>query len=316
MAVYTQVSTSEIAALTARLGLGRAVAFDGVAEGVENSTFFLTCEQASGIRAEYVLTIAETVSAVDLRFVVDLMVYLKSQQVPVAAPLLDTAGNGVLTVGHKPALVVPRLAGKSPNSPGSTECSAIGSALGRMHGASLAYGLNHQSHRSLGWVFATATLLKPCLHRLDEILLSEEVNHALTLVNTNSNLPQAVIHGDLFKDNALFLKDKISGIIDFFSAGTGFLMLDLAIVVNDWTYDAVHLKTLVSSYSAHRSPTSDEKEFFHSFLRLAALRFWISRLAEKHLSDGNRPRGVGKNPDEYRNLLLERRDRPCFWPLH
>ena len=52
MAVYTDITDDELAAFLGDYGLGQAVAFKGIAEGVENSNFLVRTETGT-----FVLTV-------------------------------------------------------------------------------------------------------------------------------------------------------------------------------------------------------------------------------------------------------------------
>lgn len=316
MAVYTRMELAELAELTAPLGLGHLVAARGIAEGVENTTYFLSFNDGSSRPdSEYVLTIAESIARADIEFVAQLTTRLAHCGLPVPAPLADTDGTAVLNACGKPALLVPRAAGSHPDRPTTAQCRAIGDALARCHVAAQQSGFSHPSHRSLRWVAATARELHAGLTPSDRELISVEIERLSEFASTYTNLPTAVIHGDLFRDNALFEHDRLTAIIDFYSAGDGFLMFDLAVVANDWCFrTGTDPLPLLDAYAAARLPTPEERRLWPEFLALAALRFWVSRLADADPDPSAPGLRHTKNPDEFRDLLLQHRHSPQRWP--
>jgi homoserine kinase type II len=322
MAVYTQLSAPVIQALADRVGIGRVTSIQEVAAGVENTTYFLRAESSPDAIAqgEYVLTIAETISAIDLHFIAELCALLFQHGQPVPAPLRASTG-AIFMLANKPAVVVPKMPGAHPIHPTVAQCSSIGEALGRLHQVTQAANLQHESHRDLHWVTATGARVLDYLAPTDQTFLAQELAFLDLFIETNTQLPQGVIHGDLFCDNALFLNDKLTAIIDFFSAGNGFLLLDLAIAANDWCrrgdiFLPAQLQALSAGYSSIRPLTPAEIDAWPHLLRIGALRFWVSRLAEAHIGDAARPPAQRKDPNEYRRLLLQHRDNSLHWVIH
>jgi homoserine kinase type II len=320
MAVYTQLEFDEIAMLVAPLGLGQLTAAQGVAAGVENTTYFLTFtsdnpeDDKAQFIAQYVLTIAETLSDKDLEFVARLMRDLSMHALPVPSPVFQN-GNGLLSIRGKPALVVPKIAGSHPESVTPYLCRQVGCTLAKLHLTTLDLHYRHESHRSLNWVIATGKTLLPQIAAADRVLLEAELTALSEFVSTSS-LPEAIIHGDLFRDNVLIDDHSIAALIDFFSAGTGYLLLDLAITVNDWCFDSAgkldleNYSELIAGYCAIRKPETEEIKNWSQLLRIAALRFWVSRLNEQIIASPHAPGGRGKDPAPYRRLIIRHRDKP------
>jgi len=242
---------------------------------------------------------------------------------PVPAPLATGTGAIVVEVHGKPALLIPKIQGEHPLIPSIGQCQAIGSALGRIHHTTLNSDLRHTSHRSLAWMMDTAQAVRGRLAPQELALLGKGFA-ALDRINKNQTaLPQAIIHSDLFRDNTLFQGERLNAIIDFFSAGTGYLLFDLAVVINDWCMgtggqpDPAKLQALLRAYGEHRLPTPAERALWPEFLQVAAMRFWVSRLAEQQRAPEAAP-GVlinEKNPDQYREILLQHGTQDRQWPL-
>ena len=72
MAVYTEVTDDDLASFLREYDIGEATSFKGIAEGVENSNYFLQTDRAS-----YILTLYEKrVDPADLPFFLGLMDFL------------------------------------------------------------------------------------------------------------------------------------------------------------------------------------------------------------------------------------------------
>lgn len=321
MAVYTVLDRSDIEAFIEPYGIGPLIDFEGVAAGIENSNYFISTDQ-SGFPSElrtapvchFVLTIFESAEITDLSFYVDLTTALHTRGLPVPCPVRDADGDAARTLQGKPALIVPRVDGVHPLRPNAAQCLALGETLARVHLACLDWGVSHAGTRSFNWLKNTVARIAPHLDGDDKDLLGE-LSHFEEAIARHSALPKAPIHGDLFRDNVLFVGNTLAGLIDFNSAGDGFLLLDLAVVVNDWcslgdgSLDPSRARALIQAYRDVRPFTDDEAALWNDFLRLAALRFWVSRLFIRLFPESSHRPGslvTFKDPAEFKNILLQR----------
>src|SRR5271165_6036322 len=89
MAVYTDVSFEDLEVMLARYDVGAPLSFKGIAEGVENSNFYLQTD-----RGAYILTLYEKrVRVEDLPFFLWLMEHLAAHGLPCPQPLRDRDGK-------------------------------------------------------------------------------------------------------------------------------------------------------------------------------------------------------------------------------
>ncbi|MEP7182648.1 MAG: homoserine kinase [Betaproteobacteria bacterium] len=316
MSVYTPVTVEELDAWLARYGIGTRVELAPIADGIENTNYFLTTTKGC-----YVLTLYERLPADELPFYLNLMAHLARAGVECPAPEPDRTGALFSVLNGKPASIVTRVDGVPMPVPDAVHCASVGAALARLHIASATYRARLTNRRGPGWWRQAARAVRPFLDADRNELLAAEIRFQTGFGKVK--LPKAAIHGDLFCDNVLFVGDRVSGIVDFGFAATDFLAYDLAITVNDWCIvrdgDAMGalvpelVAALTGAYDAVRPLTPDERTQWPALLRAAALRFWLSRLYDLHLP---RPGELvhAHDPAHFERILRDRVQRPTRLP--
>jgi homoserine kinase type II len=118
--------------------------------------------------------------------------------------------------------------------------------------------------------------------------LCDEIVSELAVLEKNwpRDLPQGVIHADLFPDNVFFLGDKLSGLIDFYFACTDTLAYDVVICLNAWCFEADHSynvtkgRALLKAYENVRKMSAAEHAALPMLARGASMRFLLTRLVD------------------------------------
>ena len=303
MSVYTAVNIEELKIWLQDYALDNLTDYQGIKSGITNTNYFLMTAHD-----RFVLTLFEKNTIEDLPYFVDLMAHLAKNSFLCPKPIFKNNGTALSILKNKPALIVTCLKGKELNKPEVKHCKAVGASLAELHMKSANFTAQHQNTRDLNWIKKTAETLFSELPQDESLLLREEI---LYQEKKNYKLPKSTIHGDLFRDNVLFLNDQVSGFIDFYYACTDYLILDVAIAVNDWcvnndgSFDEARLNAFLDAYKKIRSFNDDEDQAWNDILRLASLRFWVSRLNDfYHIEEGELT--FIKDPDHFKKILKQR----------
>jgi homoserine kinase type II len=313
MAVFTQVSDNEARKLLRQLQLGELHALRGIEGGIENTNYFVTCDEG-----EFVLTLFERLTAEQLPFYLHLMKHLAHKGIPVPDPRANKAGDILHTVCGKPAAVVNRLAGRSQLAPEAVHCAAVGGMLARMHLAGRDYDRQQPNLRGLPWWNETVPVVLPHIGPDQAALLRAELayqNH-IAASPAYAALPRGPVHADLFRDNVMFEGAQLTGFFDFYFAGVDSFLFDLAVCLNDWcidlptgAHDAHRATAMIDAYQVVRALTAAERSLLPALLRAGALRFWISRLWDYYL-----PREASMltphDPSHFERVLRQRARHP------
>lgn len=309
MSVFTRITRPQLDQFFSAYSLGMVLSFEGIKDGIDNTNYFVTTEQGN-----FVLTLFESLTAHELRHFLSLLSHLGDNGLLCPTPQFDRQKKQLCPLEGKPVAIFKRLPGLAVASPSVLHCQEIGLQLASLHRCTQHYIFPIKNSNDLNWCNKVLQRIGVHLSAADSELINDEL--AFQAENSLIKLPQGVIHGDLFRDNVLFEGDQLSGLLDFYSACTDTLLLDVAIAANDWCYEngAINkekLTALLTAYQSLRPMSPLEHRHWPIMLRVAALRFWLSRLEHQYY-----PRSgeltQQKDPLIFRRILLQHRQAPCL----
>jgi len=284
MAVYTDVAADELADYLSQYDIGDLLSYKGIAEGVENSNFLLHTSKGS-----FILTLYEKrVAKGDLPFFLGLMTHLASHGINCPQPVQNRSGEALGVLAGRPAAIITFLEGIWPRKPSAAHCAGVGEVLAKMHLAGHDFPMSRANALSVkGW----RPLFDAAAARADQLQhgLRDFISAELAYLESGvwpRDLPQGVIHADLFPDNVFFLGERLSGIIDFTFACNDTFAYDVAICLNAWCFEPDHsfnvtkARAFLNAYARARKLSAAEQDALPLLARGAAIRFLLTRLVD------------------------------------
>jgi homoserine kinase type II len=304
MAIYTKISKKDVIPIEKKFSIGKIVLFKGIKKGIENTNYLLKTRNK-----KYILTIFEKrVQKKDLPFFMNLMDKLSKYKINCPKPQRNKKGSFLIKIKNKTGSIVSFVEGKDKLKLNPKDCYEIGKNIAKLHRASKKIKLYRKNSLSLKeWpkllnkIGNKSKIISPDLNSLMK-------NSFLEIKNKwPKNLPNGIIHGDLFIDNIFFKNNKFSGYIDFYFACNDFLIYEIAICINALCFDKKNNKfifnkkkstNLIRGYSKIRRISVKEKKSLNILCKGAALRYLLTRTYD-YL---NTPKSAVikiKNPREY-----------------
>lgn len=281
MAVYTDVSESQLGAFLQEYSIGELLSYKGIAEGSENSNFLLHTTTGS-----YILTLYEKrVDENDLPFFLGLMEHLAKKGISCPLPVHRRDGSVTGMLAGRKAAIITFLEGMWMRKPTVAHCREVGKALATLHVAGADFPISRPNALDMaGW----RKLWDGSRDRADEVEpgLAAEVDADFAEFERSwpKDLPAGIIHADLFPDNVFFLGDQLSGLIDFYFACDDLYAYDLATCLNAWCFEKDNSFNLtkgtamLDAYQSVRPLSEAEKQAMPILARGSALRFMLTRL--------------------------------------
>jgi len=284
MAVYTKLNQKNIEEILSYYNLGKLDSFKGIEEGIENTNYFLSVN-----KKKFILTIYEKrVKSADLPFFSNLMSSLNKAGFKCPAPISNNDNETITNFGGKKLMIVSFLEGKAKQNLSPANCKSIGSEIASMHELTRNLKLKRQNDLSVNsWRKLFNSVKDRCenIHKDLPRLIEENLNDVEK--NWPKNLPKGIIHADLFHDNIFFIKDKFSGVIDFYFSCEDFFAFEIAICFNALCFDGLKsnlsfnvtkAKNFIDGYTSVRKLSHEELNNIKVLSQGAALRFLLTRV--------------------------------------
>ena len=308
MAVYTKINKKDISYINKIFDIGKILEFKGIKQGIENTNYLLKSKNK-----KFILTIFEKrVSKKEIPFFIKLMDKLNNSKINCPKPQKKKNGGYLINIKNKTACIVSFLNGKDKKSLNLKNCHDIGKMIAEMHQSTKKINLYRKNSMSVKYL---NPLMKSIRFKSKEFTNEEKflkTNFKYIKKKWPKNLPNGVIHGDLFIDNIFFKNKRLSGIIDFYFAANDYFMYEIAICINALCFDKKKskfsmnkkkIKNLINGYEKIRKITVKEKESLNILCRGAAIRYFMTRLYDY----SNTPKTALikiKDPREYYQKLV------------
>ena len=284
MAVYTKFNQNNLEEILSYYSLGKLDRFKGIEEGIENTNYFLSVN-----KKKFILTIYEKrVKSEDLPFFSELMTSLNKASFKCPIPIINNQNEALTNYNGKKLMIVSFLEGKAKQNLSPSNCRSIGKEVAKMHDITKNFKLKRKNDLSVkSWRKLFNSIKDKCssIHKDLPKLIEENLNDVEK--NWPKNLPQGIIHADLFHDNIFFIEDKFSGIIDFYFSCEEFYAFEIAICFNALCFDGqknnlsfnvTKAKNFIDGYTSIRKLTDSEIRSIKVLSQGAALRFLLTRV--------------------------------------
>ena len=308
MAVYTKINKSDLTSINRKFNFENFQSFKGIKQGIENTNYLLRSKNK-----KYILTIFEKrVLKKEIPFFMKLMDQLSDLNINCPKPLRNRQGNYLIKIKGKQACIVTFLRGKDKKKLNNRNCFDIGKMVALMHLSTKKIKLYRKNSMSIKNLKPLLNSIKFKSKKFTNIEKFLKTNFLNIKNNWPRNLPNGIIHGDLFIDNIFFKNNRLSGVIDFYFAANDYYMYEIAICVNALCFDKNKtkfsinknkIKNLIKGYESIKKISQKEKNSLNILCRGAAMRYFLTRLYDYT----NTPKTALikiKDPKEYYQKLL------------
>ncbi len=284
MAIYTKLDGDKIDFILSNYELGNVKTFEGIKEGIENTNYSIETD-----KGKYILTIYEKrVNSNDLPFFSRLMLGLSNKNFICPKPISNKNNEYISDFENKKLMIVSYLEGRSKKNLSPLDCKIVGKESAKLHQITKDFNFKRDNNLSVkSWRKIFDQVKDKCVKIHPDLPVLIEGNLNDVEKDWPNNLPNGIIHADLFNDNIFFKKNKFSGFIDFYFSCNDFYAFEIAICFNalcfegikeNLSFNVTKAKKFMEGYNEIRKISDDEKKSIKVLSQGAALRFLLTRV--------------------------------------
>ena len=283
MAVYTRINKKDISHINKKFEIEKILKFQGIKQGIENTNYLLRSKNK-----KFILTLFEKrVFKKEIPFFMKLMDELNNSKINCPRPQKKKDGDYLIKIKSKTACIVSFLKGKDKKSLNLKNCYDVGKMIAEMHLSTKKINLYRKNSMGVKYLNPLLNSIKFKSKRFANLEKFLKTNFKDIKMKWPKDLPNGVIHGDLFIDNIFFKNNKLSGVIDFYFAANDYFMYEIAICINALCFDKKKskflinkkkVKNLIKGYERIRKVSIKEKKSLNILCRGAAIRYFLTRL--------------------------------------
>lgn len=310
MALYTNLTAEQLATALEGFGLPPPERVQPEPRGAVNTNLHVW---AGGER--WFLRVAEGKTDADVLYEAEVQRYLGEARFPVprlvaardGRPFVPVAGRQAMLFAYAPGEEVAR------DAVDDLRCRRVGEQLGRLH--ELAAGFTSERANPYGpaRVRAWIEALEPDAGGDAAVQAALPVmREELALAQALPGGPRGLVHGDLFRENVLWIGDRVAFVLDWEMSCADPFAYDLAVTLNAWCYgerfEPGRAAALLAGYRSRRKLDPDTAGGLYAWSRWAALRFTASRIHGFHRAGLAPDRLEWKDWTRYRDRLAALRE--------
>tara|TARA_B100001109_G_C18851325_1_gene469393 strand:- start:1368 stop:2294 length:927 start_codon:yes stop_codon:yes gene_type:complete len=304
MSVYTNLESKDVKNLLDEYNIGSLDTYKGIPDGITNTNYYVNTT-----KGKYVITLFEDISKSKVKKYLKLMNFFSNENL-CSPEIMLTKKNEILTdIKSKPCSIMQKLSGKTITKTNSELCGSIGRIIGTFHCASEHYKDHIKNDRDIKWVEKSINSIKNHISKDQMSILISSMKVFKKLFE--KNLPQGIIHSDLFRDNVLANKNNIKGIIDYYYSFNGPYIYELGVIINDWcvnkdgSINKRKYNNFIKNYNNIRKLSSFECKQLNNAMIASGLRYYLSRLVDMIFPKVGEITHI-KDPSVFERILIKR----------